>query len=77
MSNVARNIEFYIEGVSGPIPMELKKTLAREIFPRILHYVSARDPRVSFEGDLVFIDSEGIQVFDFGEGPEQLNKKSK
>jgi hypothetical protein len=46
--------------------VELKKGLAKKFLPKILGYLHERDWRISVEGDLIFVDSEGVQVFTFG-----------
>lgn len=62
---VSKNLKIYLGGTSG-LPVPTQKELAKKFLPKVLHYVSERNSRVSFEGDLIFIDSKGAETFAFG-----------
>jgi hypothetical protein len=65
LDHVTKSLEIFFRGVSlGSV--ELKKGLAKKFLPKILGYLHERDWRISVEGDLIFVDSEGVQVFTFG-----------
>jgi hypothetical protein len=64
---VTKNLEFFFKSVSA-VSNELKIDLAKKFLPKILSYLHEKDWRISREGDLVFVDSEGVQTFSFGEG---------
>jgi hypothetical protein len=62
---VSRNLKIYLGGASG-LPIPTQKELAKKFLPKVLHYVSSQDPRVSWEGDLIFNDQGGCETFEFG-----------
>jgi len=71
LAEVRDRIEFYLEVTTpAPIHLEIKKMVAKKYFPKILHRISEKDFRVSRAGDLIFIDSSGSSVFDFGKGSD-------
>jgi len=70
LAHVSRQIEFYLEVTSAPIHLDIRKALAKKYFPKILHRISEKDFRVSRSGDLIFIDSSGYSVEEFGKGSD-------